>query len=60
MSSDLSSEIVSLCQKASCEQDSRKLLELTKQINHLLEVVEQKKHSQGTPADGQSGKAKSA
>ncbi|HEX3319347.1 MAG TPA: hypothetical protein VHR84_01470 [Terriglobales bacterium] len=60
MPSNLSAQIVALCQKASCEQDTHKLLELTKEINELLQLEEQTKQSQLAPVDGHSDQKRSA
>ena len=46
METSLSPELKALCEWASHEQDPKKLLELTKRINELLEQAERKKSPQ--------------
>ena len=46
MDKSLSPELMALCERASHEQDPKKLLELTKRINELLQQAEQKKAPQ--------------
>jgi len=49
MNTRLSPELKALCEWASHEQDPKKLLEITKRINELLDKLEQKKIPQAEP-----------
>ena len=55
MNSGLSRELQRLCEQASHELDSAKLLKLAKEINELFDRERKPPQSDGKPGDGDEG-----